>query len=141
MSSFIADQVLKMMPSLLPNVVERGDQLRAEMLSFEASSEGLFAVQGQGLMWGALLDRTHPLLGEGGEGAAGRVMSSLRRACARTGVLPYFVPAGGFMVTPLFDVEPAVVREIGARLTAALLSTMAELRAGDMRCKSEVNDD
>ena len=45
------------------------------------------------------------------------------------------------MVTPLFDVEPAVVREIGARLTAALLSTMAELRAGDMRCKREVNDD
>jgi hypothetical protein len=58
-------------------------------------------------------------------------------------VLPYFVTAGGFMVmvTPLFDVEPAVVREIGARLTAALLSTMAELRAGEIRCKSEVNDD
>lgn len=114
-------QVLKLLPSLLPGVVERGELLRTEMKAFEASSEGLFEVQGQGLMWGALLrDRA-------AAADRPRLLRVLRRACEKHQCLPYFVPAGGFMVTPLFDVPPAIILEIGARLRAALQDAMAEL--------------
>lgn len=123
-----------MLPSLFPEVVERGKQLRAEMRAFEACSEGLFTVQGSGLMWGALLNRgnsddnnlsthtSHPLSAD-----APRLLRVLKEACKRHQILPYFVPVGGFMVTPLFDVHPDVISEIGARLRAALRDTMAEL--------------
>ena len=105
-------------------MVERGELLGAEMRAFEASSEGLFEVQGQGLMWGALLapGSAHPLAAD-----RPRLLRALRTACEKHQCLPYFVPAGGFMVTPLFDVPPAVIGQIGARLTAALSDAMAEL--------------
>ena len=119
-------QVLALLPSLLPAVVQRGEQLRTELDAFAASSGGLFRAQGLGLMRGVLLNQSHPLVAETAGGAAA-VMQTLRAACAEHKVLPYFVPVGGFMVTPLYDVQEAVVCEIGARLGAALRDTLAAL--------------
>ena len=114
---------MKLLPTLLPQAAQRGLELGAEMRAFEESSAGLFAAQGQGLMWGARLLLLDP--GPGSEGRRARLMGGLRRACAACGVLPYFVP-GGFMVTPLLDVQAGAVREMGARLRAALSTALAE---------------
>lgn len=116
-------QVLRLLPALLPEVVLLGEVLGQEMRACEEASEGLFSLRGLGLMWGALLDRTHPLARD-----VRLVGTTLQAACAQEAVLPYFLPTGGFMVTPLLDVEEAVVREMGRRLVAALRSTVAALK-------------
>jgi hypothetical protein len=115
-------KVLKLLPTLLPGVVMRGDILKTEMSDFEKCADGLFVTQGLGLMWGALVNRSHPLASD-----MPRLMAALRKGCAEHLILPYFVPAGGFMITPLFDVEPGVLREVGVRLKLALKCTIAIL--------------
>ena len=43
-------------------------------------------------------------------------------------MLPYIVPAGGFMVTPVIDIDVGTVYEIGDKLVEVVKLTMAELR-------------
>ena len=112
-----------MLPSLLPGVVERGSFLGAQMKFIESNSEGLFVVQGQGLMWGALLNKAHPLASD-----ASAAIRILKSCCENNQVLPYFVPVGGFMVTPLFDVDIAVISQIGTRLLAAIQAAIVALK-------------
>lgn len=100
----------------------RGKVLKDEMEAFQTCSDGIFTTHGLGLMWGALVNRAHPLASD-----LPKLMTALKKACVEHEVLPYYVPAGGFMVTPLFDTDESVLRELGARLRAAVLSLMANL--------------
>jgi len=47
-------------------------------------------------------------------------VEGVKKRCEREGVLPYWVPRGGFMVTPVLDVPMDQMEEIGARLKRAL---------------------
>jgi hypothetical protein len=52
----------------------------------------------------------------------------LKKACAEERVLPYFVPAGGFMVTPLYDsTEEQLTEILGGRLRRAVENTCRDL--------------
>jgi hypothetical protein len=73
-------------------------------------------------MWGALIDKSNPLAR-----SQSKVMAYLKANCAEARVLPYFVPAGGFMVTPLYDVSAETIEEIGDRLNAAVRDTIKDL--------------
>lgn len=122
-SLMTAISVIEVLPKLLPNVVQRGAELQDAMRKVALRSEGLFEVQGQGLMWGALINRSHPLCV-----SVSKVLHAFKKACSGHNVLPYFVPVGGFMVTPLFDVESSVIWEIGHRLSRATVQLMADLK-------------
>ena len=54
-------------------------------------------------------------------------MAYLKANCAEARVLPYFVPSGGFMVTPLYDVSGETIEEMGDRLNAAVRDTIKDL--------------
>ena len=56
--------------------------------------------QGQGALWGGLFAHCDPA-----ERAA--ATAALKVRCTAAGVLPYFVPVGGFMLTPRYDDDPA----------------------------------
>jgi len=49
-------------------------------------------------MWGGLFVDPHAAQRQ-------RALALLRDACKEEGVWPYFVPAGGFMMTPPMDIE------------------------------------
>ena len=61
-------------------------------------SDGMLEItHGQGLMWGAIFSR------EGRMKEAG--YRSLAVHCEEVGILPYKVPCGGFMVSPVVDID------------------------------------
>ena len=83
----------------------------------EEASEGALMCQGQGLMWGGLW--THPLLEQ-----RARATEVFRAACQQEQILPYFVPVGGFMMTPVLDITDAQLLEVKLRLGRAVATTV-----------------
>lgn len=120
-----ATAVLEALPAMLPAVTSKGKLLEAQMRTFERAGGGLFRVQGQGLMWGALVD--HEALKVRGLPDATSFMAVLRENCLTAGVLPYFIPRGGFMVTPLYDVPEDIIGTIGRLLVQALLRSLEQV--------------
>ena len=82
-------------------------------------------MHGMGLMWGALVNKDHEYIQS--TGSIKSLMDCFKESCQGANVLPYFVPAGGFMVTPLFDVDSAVIVDIGTRLSRALDNTLQSI--------------
>jgi len=92
---------------------------------FEAIKErggGVLGVQGQGLMWGGYFN--HPDLAE-----RQAAVKLFKECCGRANVLPYYVPSGGFMFTPVLDVSEEMLRDAGARLGSAVEEVASLLRA------------
>lgn len=118
-----ATEVLRALPALMPSVGVKGQLLETVMRNFADASEGLFSVQGQGLMWGAMLNPA-VLEARSGMPSPTAFMALLKEQCEHQGVLPYFVPVGGFMVTPLYDIPDEVLAELGVRLLLALEATL-----------------
>ena len=54
------------------------------------------------------------------------LMRVFKQQCLLVGILPYFIPVGGFMVTPLFDIDGNIICAIGDRLRAALQGLRSE---------------
>ena len=78
-----------------------GQLFRTHFDKLEEESRGAIKCQGQGLMWGGMWQ--HPDAGE-----RKKANQVFKLACQREGVWPYFVPVGGFMITPVMDIEPEV---------------------------------
>ena len=96
------------------SLLDRLESLRADVRRVEAAvkpaldalreeSGGRVLTQGQGALWGSLF--AHSSLAER---SAANV--ALKEKCAAAGVLPYFVPVGGFMLTPRYDDDPELLR-------------------------------
>lgn len=121
-----ATSLLQMLPTMYCDVEMKGRQLESVMRHFEHHTDGLFQVHGLGLMWGALLNHTiyscRPQMPPVKE-----FLSMFQENCLLKGVLPYFVPVGGFMVTPLFDVPSDTIAAIGTQLIAAYELTMVQI--------------
>eukprot|EP00927_Polykrikos_kofoidii_P044302 TRINITY_DN38302_c0_g1_i1.p1 TRINITY_DN38302_c0_g1~~TRINITY_DN38302_c0_g1_i1.p1 ORF type:complete len:504 (+),score=79.46 TRINITY_DN38302_c0_g1_i1:63-1514(+) len=98
----VARAVIDELPNWFVHASRMGDVFK-EILG--PLSDGTFlTVQGMGLMWGALfVDKD----------AAKRqkALSLLKEACQDEGVWPYFVPAGGCMMTPPMNVDEVQLRE------------------------------
>ena len=117
------------------SLLDRLESLRADVRRVEAAvkpaldalreeSGGRVLTQGQGALWGGLF--AHSSLAER---SAANV--ALKEKCAAAGVLPYFVPVGGFMLTPRYDDDPELLRAAVGDLARCCLEVADEMKWPD----------
>lgn len=120
-----ATAVLQQIPDWLPAITKLGEEMEHIFTYLTKISEGLVICHGQGLMWGGVF--THDGQCED-EAYRARVVSAFKKHCDQVGVLPYHVPVGGFMVSPVIDVDVGTIYTMGERLEEALRRTIAEVQ-------------
>merc|ERR1719222_582622 len=89
--------------------------MRDGMQHLESTSQGFVRIFGQGLFYGGLFT--------GNQEERNEALQEFKKICRIAGVWPYFIPAGGFMVTPLIDVKDEDLREGLSLLTDSVLRT------------------
>ncbi len=116
-------EVLKTMPKWFCSISKLGEEMKLIFSYLEKISDGLFETQGQGLMWGGLLSRKGM---HKDEIIRDKSFSIFKRHCGDVGILPYFIPVGGFMVSPVVDIDIETIYEIGEKLKEAIQRTIKE---------------
>ena len=116
-----ATETLKAIPQWTGNITAAAEALDAGLQKCCAAANGKVVTHGLGLMRGAVFDPTDAGLDR--VAAAGK----LKGHCKAEGVWPYFVPAGGVMCTPPYNVPPAVVTEAGNRMERAFAKTAVDM--------------
>lgn len=119
-----ATEVLREFVTWLPSIAKLGEEM-AHIVNYLATiSEGMVVCQGQGLMWGGLF--TH-----NGQSAdpdfRSKVVQAFKRHCDDCLIVPYHVPVGGFMISPVIDIDVGTIYDIGERLEEAIKRTMKEV--------------
>mmetsp|Transcript_12353 Transcript_12353/g.20462 ORF Transcript_12353/g.20462 Transcript_12353/m.20462 type:complete len:513 (-) Transcript_12353:91-1629(-) len=129
--------VLNELPKWLPSITKLGEEMRHIFSYLEKISKGMLICHGQGLMWGGLFSKVGKSASDDYRADA---FNCFMKHAEDVGVLPYFVPAGGFMVTPVVDIDVSTVYEIGEKLAEAVERTMADM---DWKAQSKctVEDD
>ena len=120
-----ATAVLKEMPNWFPVIAKNGEEMAQIFSYLRKISGGMITAQGQGLMWGCMFSR------EGqnkDEQYRLRAFATFKKVCEEVGILPYYVPVGGFMVTPMVDVDVGTIYEIALKFEEAILKTMKEIK-------------
>jgi adenosylmethionine-8-amino-7-oxononanoate aminotransferase len=128
-------EVLKILPSWLPSISKLDVEMKHIFRFITRISEGMILCHGKGLLWGGVFSR------EGqnqDESFRQRAIAVFKKYCEQVGVLPYHVPIGGFMVTPVIDIDVGSIYEIGERLEEAVRKTMAEVGWITRDVKSEL---
>jgi len=76
-----------------------GAALEPVIAELNEASDGAVIAHGHGALWGGLFAHADP---------KARTAANLqfKAKCAEARVLPYFVPIGGFMLTPRYDDDP-----------------------------------
>merc|ERR1712032_1107027 len=97
-----------------------GQVLKDELTVLEKESEGFVRCFGQGLMWGGLFD--------GNQDERTRANQVFRAECLKAGVWPYFVPLGGFQLTPVLDVKEEDLRGALKRLRECVGRTREQVQ-------------
>eukprot|EP00977_Amphora_coffeiformis_P015732 scaffold4707_cov164-Amphora_coffeaeformis.AAC.6 len=120
-----ATAVLLEMPHFFPAITKLGEEMEHIFTYLSKSSNGLLVCHGQGLMWGGIF--THDGQCED-EGYRARVLSVFKKHCDEVGILPYHVSNGGFMVSPVIDVDVGTIYTMGERLEDALKRTVSEVQ-------------
>jgi hypothetical protein len=116
-----ATEVLKEFVLWLPSVSHLGKELGHIMRHLTEMSKGMFICHGQGLMWGGIVSYA----GQNNDPEfRGKVVDAFKRHAEECLIIPYFVPVGGFMVSPVIDIDVASIYEIGQRLEKAIQLTM-----------------
>jgi hypothetical protein len=119
-----ATEVLKTLPWWFESIKKCGDEMKVIFRHLEKISNGLIYAQGQGLMWGALVSRQDM---HQDEAVRLRTINCLKKNFDDVGVLPYFVPVGGFMVLPLIDIDVGTLYKVAERMENALIQTVKEV--------------
>ncbi len=116
--------VLAALPLYFNSIKKLGDEMKVIFRHLEKISNGLIYSQGQGLMWGALVSRKgiHK-----DNTVRAKTIACLKKNLELEGVVPYFVPVGGFMVSPVIDIDVGTLYTIAERLEKALLATVDEV--------------
>ena len=120
-----ATAVLKEMPNWFPVIAKNGEEMAQIFGYLRKVSGGMLTAQGQGLMWGCMFSR------EGqnkDEQYRLKAFATFKKVCEEVGILPYYVPVGGFMVTPMVDVDVGTIYEIALKFEEAILKTMKEIK-------------
>ena len=91
--------LLKSLPTWRKSVLAVGAALTPVLAELNKASKGAVIAHGQGCMWGGIFAHTD---------AAQRATANahFKKLCGEKKVLPYFVPVGGFMLTPRYDDNP-----------------------------------
>ena len=119
--------VLNSLPLWFNSIKKLGDEMKVIFchLELEKVCNGLIKTQGQGLTWGALVSRKgiHK-----DDSVRENTISYLRKNLEQVEVLPYFVPVGGFMVSPVIDhIDVGTLYDIAEKMEEALLLTIREV--------------
>merc|ERR1712007_180457 len=85
-------EVLRKVPTVQDHIIAMGKLLGQTLMALEKETEGFVRCFGQGLMWGCLF--------EGNQEERTWACQYFRSQCLLDGVWPYFVPLGGFQLTP-----------------------------------------
>ena len=120
-----ATAVLQEIPRWLPAITKLGEEMEHIFTYLSKISEGLVICHGQGLMWGGVFTHDGQCVDEAYRAS---VVSAFKRHCASVGILPYHVPNGGFMVSPVIDIDVGTIYTMGERLEEALRRTIAEVQ-------------
>jgi len=116
-------EVLRELPRWFESISKLGEEMGHIFRHLEVVSRGMVTAQGHGLMWGCLFSREGM---HANNDVRAESVAAFKRHCEDVGVLPYFVPAGGCMVTPVIDVDVGTLYEMGQRLEEALKKTVEE---------------
>lgn len=114
-----AAEVLKLLPSYHEHVAAMGNIMQECLERLQTETDGFVRCQGQGLMWGCIFS--------GNAVERCRANDEFRSLCVLHGVWPYFVPAGGFQITPVLDVTEEDLMEGLGRIEKCVRLTMAVL--------------
>ena len=114
--------VLNELPLWYDHIAHMGRLCAKECRRIEVSSDGALLVHGQGLMWGGIFQHPDPV-------ERARAGKLFRDACTAERVAPYFIPAGGFMFTPVLDIAKKDIREACDRLARAAERTAVQLKS------------
>ena len=112
--------LLNRLTSLRTNVQAVEKAVKPTLDKLRQDSGGRVLTQGQGALWGGLF--AHSDLAER---TAANV--ALKKKCAERGVLPYFVPVGGFMLTPRYDDDPTLLTSAVEDLAQCCLEVVDEM--------------
>ena len=112
--------LLNRLTSLRDNVQAVERAVKPTLQKLRQDSGGRVLTQGQGALWGGLF--AHSDLAER---TAANV--ALKKKCAERGVLPYFVPVGGFMLTPRYDDDPSLLTSAVEDLAQCCLEVVDEM--------------
>jgi adenosylmethionine-8-amino-7-oxononanoate aminotransferase len=116
--------VLNELSTWMPSITKLGGEMCHIFSYLEKISKGMLVCHGQGLMWGGLFSK----IGQSANGDyRADAFDCFMKHADNIGVLPYFVPAGGFMVTPVVDIDVGTVYEIGEKLAEVVERTMADM--------------
>ena len=108
------EAVCDALPDWYEHIAEMGIVLEEIAKDISDASNGTMVVHGHGMMWGGLF--VHDTIDE-----RLKAVSTLKEKCKN--VWPYFVPSGGFMITPPIDTNEQDLREVGNRLCRAVEET------------------
>ena len=115
-----ATALLEQLPSWRPRARAIGDALRPVLAELAARSGGAIIAHGQGAMWGGIFAHAEPH-------QCARANLHFKRLCAERTLLPYFIPVGGFMLTPRYDDSPAELAAAVAEMAECALATVREM--------------
>jgi adenosylmethionine-8-amino-7-oxononanoate aminotransferase len=112
--------ILERLPGLRSSVAAVEAAIAPAMRALEDASRGAVVARGQGALWGGLFNHA--------DAAERRRAAALFKGkCHDARLLPYFIPVGGFMLTPRYDDDPARLREAVADLADCALETAREM--------------
>jgi len=119
-----ATAVLQELPKWMPSVTKLGEEMKHIFRYINKRSEGMVHCSGQGLMWGGVFSRD----GQCKDPAyRANLIKVFKKHCEEIGVVPYYVPVGGFICSPVMDVDVGTIYKIGEKLEEALLLTKEEV--------------
>ena len=115
-----AASLLDALPSWRPSVCAIGDAIAPIVAELNEASGGAVKARGQGALRGGLIAHADP---------AARTAANLdfKRRCAEARVLPYFVPVGGFMLTPRYDDDPTMLGDAIKDMAQCALETTRQM--------------
>jgi len=115
-----ASALLGNVPSWRPSVQKIGETIGDIVSELQERSGNAIICHGQGAKWGGLFaheDLTKRLTAN----------NLFKQRCKEKRVLPYFVPAGGFMLTPRYDDDPKMLKAAVTDLAECALSVTREM--------------
>ena len=112
--------LLEALPSWRPSIRAIGAAIKPTVDKINDPNgpyKGCMTAHGQGAMWGGMFTHSVPK-------ARAKANLDFKKRCLAKGLLPYFVPVGGFMLTPRYDDDAAELGAAVAEMAGCALETI-----------------
>lgn len=119
-----ATEVLQELPNWFASVSKLGEEMGHILRYIQKVSDGMVICHGQGLMWGGIFSRKGQCKNAD---FRANLVKAFKKHCDELGLLPYHVPLGGFMLSPVLDVDVGTIYKLGELLEQAIIRTRDEV--------------